>query len=139
MKSLFIAFCLLVSINTLAQKPVSYVGVVESNESKEELYNRARRWFNGTFRDSKAVLTIQDKENGELAGNGNYRFYSDTFWGRDGTKGWIRFKISILTKDGKYKYELSEFTHEGNPLNTLNLSFGLITEDIDCPVHLPSQ
>jgi hypothetical protein len=124
---------------TAKADPVIYKNVVEVSGTKDQLYQRARRWFSENFKDSKEVLTIQDKESGELAGNGAMKFYSSTHWGSDGTKGYIRYRISILVKDGKYKYEITDFVHEGNRLNTLDLSFGLITDSEECPKHLPSQ
>src|SRR6266496_2496034 len=40
--------------------------------SKLLLYSRAREWFTKAFKSSKAVLDLDDKENGKLIGKGNF-------------------------------------------------------------------
>lgn len=116
--------------------PITYSQIikVDSALSSNELYHRARAWFAETYRSAQDVIQMDDKENGKIIGKGNIRYTSKIFFGSEGTKGWIRYTISIHVKNGRYKYEVSDFYHEGNPLNSGGqLSFGLITNSIECP------
>ena len=95
-------------------KKVTYSEVVEvPGISKNDLYTRAQTWFAKTYGSSKSVLEIQDKENGKLLGKGltDVSFRNPPLGARYG--GIVRYTISILVKDGKYKYTISDFYHEG--------------------------
>lgn len=131
----FLTFC-------KGQEPLTYSGVVfvDSVSSKEELFERGRIWFANTFKDSKEVLQVNDKENGELIGRGAMKFESETFSGSSATRGYIYFDIKVYTKQGRYRYEVTNFTHEGTGGSSYGaiyppLSFGLITHDSLCPTN----
>ncbi len=83
-----------------------------ANVSKDELFQRARSWFNDAFKSSKDVLQIQDKETGELSGKGNI---SGTMafkaFGSHLSSILVSFSMKILVKDGRYKYEAANFVH----------------------------
>jgi hypothetical protein len=108
-------------------KPITYTAVVyvDSTISKEELFIRARSWFTSAFKDSKAVLEVQDKESGELIGKGNFHF-SASKMSYMYYSGRIEFSIKVLLKDGRYKYEISDFYHNGANTSYGETSFGLI-------------
>ncbi|MBK7678129.1 MAG: DUF4468 domain-containing protein [Chitinophagaceae bacterium] len=68
------------------------------------------------------------------------RYTSRIFVGSEGTKGWIRYTISVQVKDGRYKYEVTDFYHEGNPFNSGGqFSFRLITNENECPYKVGSM
>lgn len=75
-----------------------------------QLYSRARSWIDNTFQNMKAVLSIDDKETGELAGKGVMRFQIG-YMGKTRymVPVTIEFKLSVRVKDEKYKYEFSDF------------------------------
>lgn len=78
--------------------------------SKDVLFSRAREWFNKNFKDYKSVISIEDKENGELSGKGLMHF--NVIWkymGKTALPVDVEFQISIKTKDGRYKYDFSDF------------------------------
>jgi hypothetical protein len=113
---------------------------VDTTLSSNELYLRARAWFAESYRSAQDVIQMDDKENGKIIGKGNIRYTSRIFVGSEGTKGWIRYTISIQVKDGRYRYEITDFYHEGNPLNSGGqFSFGLITNDTECPYKIGSM
>ena len=125
--------------NLRAQTPVKYEAVVEVPCGKEgDIFSSARKWFSESFKDSKMVLDINDKESGELSGNFTIPFSSNIHWGSDCTKGFIHANISIYIKEGKYKYEIKNFNHDASS-NSCNYSFGVITDDKECPVDIKSQ
>lgn len=72
-----------------------------------------------------------EKEGNRIQINGNFRFYYNTLPFTCAT-GTIKYSIYIYVKDGRYKYEVTNFIHQG----TLdNCSFGLMTTDKECPAN----
>jgi uncharacterized protein with TBP-like fold DUF4468 len=142
-KYIFLPLALIFSLRSYSQDslrtPVAYSEVIkiDTTLSSNELYLRARAWFAESYRSAQDVIQMDDKENGKIIGKGNIKYTSRIFAGSGGTKGWIRYTISIQVKNGRYKYEISDFYHEGNPLNSGDqLSFGLITNEIECPYKI---
>jgi hypothetical protein len=120
-------------------KPLTYGNVikVDSMISTRQLYARCRSWFAESYRSAQDVIQMDDKENGKIIGKGNLKYSSKIFVGSEATKGWVRYTVSIQVKPGRYKYELTNFNHEGNPLNDgEKLSFGLITTETECPYKI---
>jgi hypothetical protein len=99
-----------------------YTGITTVDSSaQKELALRARQWFSDNFKNPKDVLQVNDIDNGELSGNGSFR-YSATLkaYGiTQATAGFITVKISVWTKDNKYKYEIGPFSVE-----TMQSSYG---------------
>jgi hypothetical protein len=126
MKLLFI---LLVAFPFLvfSQEPLTYSEAVEiSGVNKDELFIRGREWFNENFKSSKDVLQITDKESGELSGKGimdvDYVFH---YLGEKRFTTSINFQMNVWVKDGKFKYEMTNFFVTGNSKGSIE--FGLIT------------
>ncbi len=94
---------------------VEYTEVVyvDSSISKEVLYSAARAWFIDNFRDAKEVLQVQDKDACELIGKGNINIPSNRFGYMAIGVGIVWFKFSFFAKDGRYKYSITDFNHEG--------------------------
>lgn len=80
--------------------------------SKDEIFNRVKPWIIKNFMDSKAVLEINDKQNGFLAGKGTYRYESSSFL-RGAFEGFIYFRFNIAIKDEKLRIQLNNFTCKG--------------------------
>lgn len=130
---LFVTFFILISVNCFGQTPLIYTEVVKVNSvSKSDLYNRAISWFSTTYNNSKKVLQLEDKTEGQIVGKAILT-YNQTFLDASArTRGNINYTIKIFFKDGRYKYEISDFIH--NPTGTSPLSFGLITTDVESPI-----
>ncbi len=78
--------------------------------NKNELFSRSRKWFDNSFKDYKAVININDKESGELSGKGIMHF--DILWqymGKNYLPIDVEFYTTIKVKDGKYRYEFTNF------------------------------
>lgn len=149
MKSYLVVMSLLFTVtwtnNTLAQtvttngtsksEPLSFAEVVAVKDaSTSELYTRAKLWFSTAFVDSKNVLEVQDKEAGVLAGKGSFSYEPNIFMSSSLIRGRVTFSISIIFKDGRYKYSLSDFTHHGSSLRSQGpINFDLITTTEACP------
>lgn len=109
-----------------SQEPLTFSEVIEvPNVNKDELFIRGREWFNGNFKSSKDVLQVADKESGELLGKGImevicfYKYMGERTFPAD-----VNFQLNVWLKDGKYKYEMTNFTVPGN---RQSIDFGLIT------------
>lgn len=85
-----------------------------------------------SFKSSKAVLELEDKETGKLIGKGTFTAVTDESMNDNefikkkglvskelrekknkGEVGSVSFLISIYIKDGRYKYEITDLTHKG--------------------------
>lgn len=89
---------------------ITYREVIEvKDKSKDELYLSAKEWFAATFKDSKQVLEIDDKEAGVLVGSG----WSNIDGQVIDIKLWQTIKIE--TKDGKYRYTVTDFKLQSYP------------------------
>lgn len=85
---------------------VSYKEIVEiPGESENELFNKAKKWM--ATKDSETnpyTITYENQEAGNFSGKGSF-----TLPGGD-KKYVVAFLINVATKDGKYKYEFTDFT-----------------------------
>lgn len=93
---------------------ITYLGVIEQEETgSDSLYVRARRWANKKFgKNDKSVFEI-DKKNQKLVINGTITAYR---YGSKYTKrdiGKYHFKMTVMIKEGRYRYQISNFVHEG--------------------------
>jgi hypothetical protein len=115
----FIFQCFLINAQSILPKNsdgvIEYSEVVylDSSASKEAIFSAARSWFSATFKDGSEVLQIQDKEAGELVGKGNFSIPSSRFGYTAIGVGIVWFNVSIYSKNGRYKYSITNFIHEG--------------------------
>lgn len=140
MKKFVTLILVLITINAklFGQEPLSYSEVVQVNDVlKNELFNRAKLWFATTYNSANDVLQIENKEEGELIGKAILKYEPNILSGSEQLKGNIRYTIKIYVKDGRYKYEITDFTHDpyGNMYG--KKSMGLITTDMENPNPLP--
>lgn len=130
MKRIIFFIIIILPLCVYSQEPLSYSEVVEvPTTDRNELFIRGREWFNENFKSSKDVLQIIDKETGELAGKA-YMEVTCTFnmMGAKKIPAGVHFLVNLWIKDGKYKYEISNFTVPGeNDGLTLRIGFGQIT------------
>ncbi|UOQ96649.1 DUF4468 domain-containing protein [Hymenobacter sp. 5317J-9] len=112
---------------------ISYQGVVEvPGATKDQLYVRANEWVAKAYHSANAVIQMQDKEAGRLVVKGLTRVTLHVM-GMNADAGVIRHTLTIYVKDGRYKYILSDFTHEDvrpkatsvGPLEGQVLPFGM--------------
>jgi hypothetical protein len=92
---------------------ITYSEVVETpGVSKADLYVRAGTWFSRTFKSSKSVLELQDKEAGKLIGKGVIPVIIKVPIMGATDAGTVSATITVLCKDGKYKYVIDNLNHE---------------------------
>jgi hypothetical protein len=102
-------------IDSLTNK-ITYTEVVsvDSSAKKQELFSRAREWFAKAYKSSTNVIQMEDKESGKIIGKALMQVYHKAM-GREYPSGYINYTISIYLKDGRYKYEITDFYHTGQP------------------------
>ena len=136
-------FCIIRIQLAYSQDKLTYTEVVKVDTllKKDELYARARLWFVKIFVNAKNVLQIQDKESGELVGKGAIKYNNTILGTKTVVDGWIRFTVNITIKDGKYKYEFTDFIHEGTQISPMGkpFDFGLITADNEAPENIKAS
>jgi hypothetical protein len=68
-------------------------------------------WFTLNFKSSKDVVQLSDENLGEIVGKGSF----DVDYNGLGAKniGFVSFTIVVSVKDGKYKYKITDFWHDG--------------------------
>ncbi len=101
---------------------ITYSGIIEQEESSSDsLYGRIKTFAVKTFangaKDPK-MLYESDKKNQKLVINGVLPAYSYANKYAKKAIGTYQFKMTILIKEGRYKYTISNLVHEGNKPNT---------------------
>lgn len=93
---------------------ITYSGVVKVDSllTKSMLFSKAREWFAKTYKSAKNVIQLEDSENGKIVGKALMQVYHKAL-GSNYDSGFINYTISIFVKDGRYKYEISNFYHTG--------------------------
>jgi hypothetical protein len=85
---------------------ITYEGVVEvPGVSKSDLFTRANAWVVHAYRSANDVVQMQDKEAGQLIVKGLTRV---------SIGGVVRHTLTIYVKDGRYKYVLTDLTHDAS-------------------------
>ncbi len=95
---------------------------VDSFANKTELYNRAMIWMAKNYVSANDVIQVSDKEEGRIIGKGTIRIDMSGLVERI---VYVDHTISIYTKDGKYKYIITDLSatfvdHPGSKFPMLN-------------------
>jgi hypothetical protein len=104
---------------------ITYTGVVEQEESSSDsIYIRTKKWASKLFaengKEPKGLYEI-DKKNQKLVINGWLPAYSYNNKYAKQPIGKYLFKMTVLIKEGRYKYTITNLAHEavkpnqGNP------------------------
>jgi len=112
-----VVFCLLSFRHSSYADQISYNEILSFAEvvkvqdvKKDNLYLRARNWFLKTYNVGTNVITLQDQANGELVGDAMIlHSESEIFNPNMCAAGKIHYTIHIWVKDGRYKYDISNF------------------------------
>lgn len=128
MKKITLLFMLLVGLTMSAQNKLNFSEVIQvEGVSKSELHERAFNWFINTFRNANNVIQVNDKENGQITAKALLNYTPSFLVGSGPVKGYISYTVSIYSKDGRYKYEITDFYHD--PTGPNKKSVGIITDD----------
>jgi hypothetical protein len=88
---------------------VTYEGVVKvEGASASGLYVQANEWFAKSFRSANSVIQMQDKEEGKIIGKGSIEAYFKEW----ATVGVWNFTLSFECREGRYRYVLTDISHD---------------------------
>jgi hypothetical protein len=95
--------------------PTAKEGVItlDSTFSKDFLYGKCLEWFAIAFKNSKAVLQMQDKESGIIIGKALFTTKVKGNFFVPEVKETVSYIVKIMVKSGKVKYEISNFETTG--------------------------
>lgn len=94
----------------------SEVIYVDSSANKQELFSKARAWMTKAYKSSTDVILIEDKEAGKIVSKALMPVFHRVL-GTESLNGHINYTISIYVKDGRYKYEITDFFHTGQVIS----------------------
>lgn len=96
---------------------VTYQGVIDiANINKDQLYDRAMSWATKTFVSTKSVVDYSDKASGRIVLKPILP-YKYSMLMRVFNIGHWEYTFTILVKDGKYKYIITDFIEKGDDDN----------------------
>jgi hypothetical protein len=137
MKRLLFALLFLPGI-LLAQEPepLKFSEVIQiEGASSKNLHDRCLDWFAQAYNNSDEVLKSSSPD--KLIAKPLIRYNPRIFSGSEQTKGTIDYTIMVQFKDGRYRYSVYDFYHEGNPRASFGAaSIGLITTAAECPAEV---
>ena len=82
---------------------IYYSEVIKAEgKSKDNLFLSAKTWFVDTFRSSKDVIQLIDKEEGVIIGKGRLNL----------KKGFVKFSLKLSTKEERYQYKIYNVGYE---------------------------
>lgn len=85
-----------------------YVEIIESpGNGKDVLFDKSLKWLAETFKSSKAVIEYQNKDSGEIIGNGSLRVAYTAFGSMN-----TYFTLLIETKDGKLRMTFKNMRYD---------------------------
>jgi hypothetical protein len=116
-------------------QPLSFTEVVTVERTPaKELYLRAVSWLAHSVVDAESVLEVQDRESGTLISKVAIPYEPNVASSSENIRGFITFTVTIMVKDGRYKYMISDFTHHGSPSPTADaIDFGALTTAKEFP------
>lgn len=99
-----VAFAQTLPQNSTTSK-VSYNGIVEApGKDKQKLFNSAKKWFAAKHSEANPfVINYENETDGSITGRGSFTLPAEN------RKYIVQFLISIATKDGKCKYDFTDF------------------------------
>lgn len=135
MKRILLLFFVLANFQNAFSQEIRFEEVVkvDSTITKKDLFNTAKLWLNETFNSGKAVIQMEDPEIGIILGKASMKYTPSFFVSNVPAKGYIHYTIKLSFKNGKYKYELYDFVHQGSAspsayINESQASIGLIND-----------
>jgi len=120
-------------------KPLEFSEVVTADGfTKDQLYSAALAWYGSAYRSAKAVFDVQDREAGRIVGKPLFKYEPSRFMGSAVIRGVVTYSVTIEVKDGRYRYIIGNFVHEGSRSVSLGIvvspaSLGLLTNAEYCP------
>jgi hypothetical protein len=84
------------------------INLPDTNTQATKIYTAVQVWFANTFKDSKYVLKVEDKEAGKLVGRGSILYIPFLYYGEQ----YLTYGLEIDIKKGKYRYKIYDLKYE---------------------------
>jgi hypothetical protein len=108
-------------------KPLSFDTVIVVNETDPDvIYSKVRIWVADNFKSAKEVIQLEDKKTHVIVGNGTIR-YDGLGFGYQCFEGWISFSFKVQVKEGRFKFEMTDFVHDNSAGKSEDCELGKIT------------
>lgn len=122
---------------------VVYTGVVSAEGlSKKELYDKAKFWIVSTLKSGDNMVELGGDNSDQIVGTGNLVMEDlpSGYSKNDKIKNLsLNFKFIVFIRDGRYKYELSNFLLNYNHFLYLWQSYSSGLEDIKTPNFMKNE
>lgn len=102
---IFAALAASVTIQAAAQEKFRVEIIREIEMPRDQIFDNATLWLADSFRSSKAVIELRDKELGTIIGNGALDLPIQ--WG---ARMPITFKLRVDARDNRYRLTFSDVT-----------------------------
>lgn len=93
-------------------KMITYEGVVEvKGAASFVLYQRTLEWFNSNYKNPTDVIRENDEPGKKIVGKHRFKITNPPDKsGVRGDAGLVQYTLTISCRDGRYKFEISEFS-----------------------------
>lgn len=100
-----------VPLDTITNK-ITYEGVIDvKGVAADELYNRFYNWFKTFYKNPTEVIRENDSTTHKIVGKPRFRIANPPDkQGNRTDAGVAQYTITVLAKDGRFKYELTDFS-----------------------------
>jgi hypothetical protein len=78
---------------------------LSGNQKKDQLFERAVKWFSDSFQELKEPLITADKDAGKIVGHGIFKIIVS----KSGNYYWIKPVVSITVADGRYLFQSYDY------------------------------
>lgn len=129
----FVSLMLVLCAGMFAQEPLSFSKVIQTDSvPKDQIYFGVKEWVGTAFKSAKAVIEMDDKDAGLIIVRPAEK-YNMKGLQYLGFEGYLRYAVKIQIREGRFRVELTNFTHENLPGNCKDCVLGLITTDEQYP------
>lgn len=118
---------MIAALSAVAQeKPLTYAEVIQvEGKNQSEIFGGLRQWVATTFVNGKAVTQLEDVATGTIILKALFPFNKGGVF--KAYEGHVNYMLKLQVKDGRYRVEMSNISHENKPGRAADCSLGLIT------------
>ncbi|MDE5785354.1 MAG: DUF4468 domain-containing protein [Duncaniella sp.] len=107
-------------------KPLTFSEVIQADgKSQAQIFGGLREWVATTFVSGKTVTQMEDPTTGTIILKAEFPFKKGGIY--SAYEGHVSYMLKLQAKDGRFRVEMSNISHENKPGNAQHCSLGLIT------------
>jgi hypothetical protein len=89
---------------------INEIVLLDSTQTSQVLFNKAQKFIALNFKNSQHVVQLSDRVSGTIICKGTMKSNVNNFIGVY-TKGYMHYTITIMVKNGKFKYEVNQISY----------------------------